>query len=382
MSALDIALGVGAAAAFVGGYRSGLIVRVLTWLGTVLGLFLVVRNLSTIRRAITATSGFPETVVFGLILLVGAVGGKAFGYVMGKWIRHNLPGRTLAKADRWAGAALGVVGIAALFWVARPLLALTPGWPSEVTRDSLVADAFERRLPSPPSILRDARRSLSAGILPQVTDLLSRSTSLSAPPVQSALDAGTISRVRRGVVSLRSTGCGITSTGAGFVSGRGEITTAAHVVAGGRTIEVTDDDGAIRSATISFFDPALDVARLSVNTQGLTALTPGDALNGDEVAIFGFPRGRGLHISGGGVKDTISARGRDIYDRRDVQRPLIVLAADLGPGDSGGPIVNRSGEVFAMAIAIAPDRDHTAYGVSISAPPLRSAPPPGTCIVG
>ena len=82
------------------------------------------------------------------------------------------------------------------------------------------------------------------------------------------------------------------------------------------------------------------------------------------------------------MKDTITARGRDIYDRRDVQRRLIVLAADLGPGDSGGPIVNSLGEVFAMAIAIAPDRDHTAYGVSISTPPLRSAPPPGACIVG
>lgn len=382
MSALDIALSVGAVAAFVGGYRSGIIVRVLSWLGTVLGLFLVVRNLSAIRSAVTAANGFPETVVFGLILIVGAGGGKAFGYFIGKWVRHNLPGRTLARTDRFAGAALGVVGIAALFWVARPLLALTPGWPSEVTRDSLIADAFERRLPSPPSVLRHARRGLSAGILPQVTDLLSRSTSLSAPPVQSALDAGTITRVRRGVVSIRSKGCGVTSTGAGFVSGRGEITTAAHVVAGGRVVEVTDDDGAIRSATVSSFDPALDVARLSVDTKGLDALPTGDALNGDEVAIFGFPRGKGLRISGGGVKETITARGRDIYDRREVQRRLIVLAADLGPGDSGGPVVNRSGEVFAMAIAIAPDRDHTAYGVSVPAAPLRSATPPGNCIVG
>lgn len=382
MSALDIALVVASLAAFVGGYRSGLIVRALSWLGTALGLLVVARNLSAVRSAIRAADGFPEVVVFGVVLAGGALAGKTFGYFTGRWIRHNLPGRTLARADRLAGAALGVVGVALLFWVGRPLLALVPGWPSEITRDSVIADAFARQLPAPPAVLRNARRSLSAGVLPQVTDLLNRSVSLGAPPVQTALDAATIGRVRRSVVSIRADACGLTSAGSGFVSAKGEVTTAAHVVAGSSSITVTDDDGRVRAATVRDFDPSLDIARLSVDTAGLGSLPSGDALSGDEVAIFGFPGGKGLRVAGGGVKEGVTVTGRDIYDSRAVERPLLVLAADLDPGDSGAAVVNRVGEVVATAIAIAPDRANTAYAVDVTAVPIRQVPAPGRCVTG
>lgn len=382
MSTLDVVLGVAAIAAFVGGYRSGLIVRVCAWFGTVLGLLVVARNLTAIRRVLLAAHNLPEVLVFGLILIAGALAGKFLGYFTGRWIRHNLPGRTLARADRWAGAIAGVAGIAALFWVARPLLALVPGWPSEITRDSVIADAFERRLPDPPSSLRNARRGLTDGLAPQITDLLTRSMSLGAPPVDTTLDAGTVTRVRRSIVQVRSKACGVTSTGAGFVSATGEITTAAHLVAGAREIKILDDDGRTRAATVATLDPALDVARLSVDTNGLRSLVPGDAITGDEVAIFGFPGRKGLRIVSGGVRRGFTAKGRDIYDQRSVKRRLLVLAADLSAGDSGGAIVTRDGRVLGMAIAVAPDRDHTAYGVTVNTPPLRQVRPPGRCVLG
>ncbi len=380
MSALDIALAVAGLTAFLGGYRTGLLVRVFSWVGLGLGLVLVATNLGAIRRSVAAVDGMPEVFVFGLVLFGGALAGKTVGYFTGRWVRHNLPGTTLARADRLGGAAVGIIGVMALFWFVRPLLALIPGWPSEITRDSFVADTFARELPHPPDVLRKARRSLSNGLFPQVTDLVSRSLPSGAPPLNPPMDAAMITASRRGVVSIRTRSCGLTVTGSGYVSDLGEVTTAAHVVAGSSSIEVIDDDGRRRSATISVFDPALDRAVLSVDTGGLTVLPIGTASLGDEVAVFGFPGGGGLEVSGGGVRERVQSSGRDIYDRRDVEREIIVLAADLAPGDSGGPVLRRDGAVVGMAIAIAPDQPDTAYAIDPASPALRERPAPGRCL--
>ncbi len=382
MSALDVALAIAALAAFVGGYRSGLIVRVLSWIGLGLGLALAATNLAAIRRAITTAKGVPEVLVFGLVLAGAALAGKTVGYFSGRWIRHHLPGRSLARLDRFAGAATGILGVAVTFWMARPLLALVPGWPSEITRDSYVADRFERSLPGPPDLLRNARRSLSAGVFPQVTDLISRSLAPGLPPSTATIDAATIVAARRGVVRIRAKACGVTVSGTGFVSDLGEVTTAAHVVSGSRSIEITDDDGRVRPAVVVALDPSLDRARLSLDTGGLAVLRTGEASIGDEVAVFGFPRGGGLRVASGGVQEKVSARGRDIFDRRDVVRPVVVIAANLAPGDSGGPVVNQNGEVVAMAIAVAPDRANTAYAIDPSGPAIANGTRPGRCLAG
>ena len=380
MSALDVALAIAALAAFVGGYRSGLIVRITSWLGLGLGLTLAATNLAAIRRAITTAKGLPEVFVFGLVLAGAALAGKSVGYFSGRWIRHHLPGRSLARLDRVAGASVGILGVALTFWLVRPLLALVPGWPSEITRDSYVADRFERSLPGPPDLLRNARRSLSAGLFPQVTDLVSRSLAPGLPPSTATVDAATIVSARRSVVHIRARACGFTVSGTGFVSDRGEVTTAAHVVSGSLSIEVTDDDGRVRPAVVVALDPSLDRARLSLDTGGLPLMTAGLASIGDEVAVFGFPRGGGLRVASGGVQEKVSARGRDIFDGQKVVRPVIVIAANLAPGDSGGPVVNQNGEVVAMAIAVAPDRANTAYAIDPAGPAIARSALPGRCL--
>ena len=62
----------------------------------------------------------------------------------------------------------------------------------------------------------------------------------------------------------------------------------------------------------------------------------------------------------------LDAVGRDIYDRKRILRPVIVLSAALQPGDSGGAVVARSGRLIGVAFAVAPDRTRTAYAVPVS----------------
>jgi S1-C subfamily serine protease len=43
---------------------------------------------------------------------------------------------------------------------------------------------------------------------------------------------------------------------------------------------------------------------------------------------------------------------------------VFVLASALAPGDSGGALVNRAGDVIGMAFAIDPGRNATAYALT------------------
>ena len=52
--------------------------------------------------------------------------------------------------------------------------------------------------------------------------------------------------------------------------------------------------------------------------------------------------------------------GTDIYRTGTSRRHVYVLAAALAPGDSGGAVVNRKGQIIGMAFAIDPGRNATA----------------------
>ena len=64
------------------------------------------------------------------------------------------------------------------------------------------------------------------------------------------------------------------------------------------------------------------------------------------------------------VGDQIVAKGSDIYRTGTSLRQVYVLASVLAPGDSGGALVNRAGNVIGMAFAIDPGRNATAYALT------------------
>jgi V8-like Glu-specific endopeptidase len=50
-----------------------------------------------------------------------------------------------------------------------------------------------------------------------------------------------------------------------------------------------------------------------------------------------------------------------------VRRPALELRVDVGPGDSGAPVVTPDGRVGGVVFARSNVRDHTAYAVAVSA---------------
>jgi S1-C subfamily serine protease len=64
------------------------------------------------------------------------------------------------------------------------------------------------------------------------------------------------------------------------------------------------------------------------------------------------------------VTRRVTADVGDIYDRPAPPRQILVLNADLQPGDSGAPLVNSAGKVVGVAFAVANLRRSTAFAVA------------------
>lgn len=135
-----------------------------------------------------------------------------------------------------------------------------------------------------------------------------------------------------------------------LVSADGKVVTAAHVVKGATTIEVSFLDGAPIPATIMTLAPFADLALLQLARvpPGATVATFGDSdlLDvGDQVYTIGAPYGANHSMAVG----WISARreGARVYEDA---LPLEVFQTDLSifEGNSGGALFNLSGEVVGI----------------------------------
>jgi len=190
-------------------------------------------------------------------------------------------------------------------------------------------------------------------------------TGLNADALYASTSAGVVDITSKGVSSAGAQSAspfggppqsGTTATGTGFViDSNGNIVTAAHVVDGASSITVTFEDGTTHPATLVNKDDATDVALLKIDASGMT-LHPlklgssGSLGVGDQVAAIGDPFGYQRSISTGivsGVDRTVDAPNGFTVAH------AIQTDAALNPGNSGGPLLDASGEVVGIVDQIA-----------------------------
>ena len=366
MNGLDIAIGVSCLAAFVGGYRAGLVSRVTAWLGLFLGLLLAAKNVSALTARFTHGSTRRPGAVLA-VLVGGAVLGRVTGLIFGRWVQNRLPTRPVRTVNRLAGGGVGLLGVLVTVWLVTPLLAFVPGWPAEAARRSVIATSLSNNAPFRVDVVASVRRLLASGRLPQAVSRLQPALS-GTPPEEVAMDTATRDAVSRSVRLVQAVACGVESDGTAFAISAHRLVTNAHVVAGAKTVSISDGGDDLHPATVIAFDPSRDLAVLetAATVPSLTSLALSDETASGELAVFGHPSGGPLVVSPAVVQSVESALGRDIYDERESTREVVVLAAVLHPGDSGGPVTDGHGRVVGVAFAIAPDRPSTAYALAVS----------------
>ena len=156
--------------------------------------------------------------------------------------------------------------------------------------------------------------------------------------------------------AVPAAGAVLESIGTGFiVRNDGYILTNYHVVRGNDSMVVTvfDEGGAQRyPATIVKLDASVDLALLRIEPRApLMAASLGDSDQtqvADEVIAIGSPFGLDLTVSRG----IVSAKRKSLVIEGTVHRDLLQTDAAINQGNSGGPLVNRSGEVIGINTAI------------------------------
>ena len=149
----------------------------------------------------------------------------------------------------------------------------------------------------------------------------------------------------------------------------GYIVTNNHVVNGATSIQVTLNNNQQYDATVVGTDPATDVAIIKVDANNLPTIPMGDsdALRlGEWVLAIGSPLGAQLRstITAG----IVSAKGRSMpdYSGEFKIESFIQTDAAVNPGNSGGALVNKKGELVGINTAIVSQTgSYTGYSFAV-----------------
>jgi hypothetical protein len=139
--------------------------------------------------------------------------------------------------------------------------------------------------------------------------------------------------------------------GSGFIfDKRGWVLTNAHVVGADSAVTVIVSDLVRVEGKVLGRDETLDLAVLQIMAPpGISALKLGDSdavRVGDEVIAIGYPLGTAL-----GMGPTVT---RGIVSAKRVHDSVVYLQTDaaLNPGNSGGPLLSRTGEVIGVNTSV------------------------------
>jgi S1-C subfamily serine protease len=350
------------ALAALNGLRRGLVGGALSLAGIVAGAYfgakLAPQLFSGSVSAYTPLVALGGAVALGFLLQSAAA-------VLGNAIRSSLfvipPLRIL---DSLGGLVLGAAAGAALVWIAGAVALHLPGQVElrqEVQRSRILGEINER---VPPSRLLDAIARVDPfaairGPQPRV-----------APPDPALLESPGVQAARPSVLRVLGTACGLGVSGSGWAATPTLVVTNAHVVAGMKDARVDHADGEFRDARVIVFDARNDVAVLRVAGLGARPLPLVDPVEGQAVAILGYPESGPFTATPGRIGQTGPVITDDAVGRGPVRRLVTTLRGVVRHGDSGGPAVDGRGRVQATIFAA---RVGSAAGYAVPTSIVRDA---------
>jgi len=163
------------------------------------------------------------------------------------------------------------------------------------------------------------------------------------------------------------------SIGTGFVVSKNTIISNKHVVSDlNATYSIVDSKGEKHEVTNIIRDPFNDLAILEVSDLVAPELEMGDSNEiqvGQTVIAIGNALGR---FSNSVTKGVISGIGRGITTGSGFGRfqeqldDVIQTDAALNPGNSGGPLLNLSGQVVGVNVAVSSDGENIGFAIPVS----------------
>lgn len=304
------------------------------------------------------TLQFANTPLSRAMVTIVTVLGMAFLFLaIGEFItaraKLSIQFNKINKVDNFFGAFLSIASLLLSAWLVAAIVNSLPfpGIQASV-RSSRILNALEQRLPPAPTVVSNLSRLIDPNGFPNV---FIGTEPLPSPRIN--LPSGSefqpaVQKVKTSVVKIEGQGCGGIVEGTGFVVRDGLVATNAHVIAGIKRPYVMDANGT-HTAVPVWFDPNLDFAVLRVSNLAGGPLTINVRTIPDNTpaAVLGYPGGGAFTAGPAAILNHFTASGRDIYGRGTTNREIYELQADIIPGNSGGPVIDKQGQVVAVVFA-------------------------------
>ncbi|MCL4357362.1 MarP family serine protease [Patescibacteria group bacterium] len=328
-----------------------------------------------------------------IVTLVTTLGCAFLLLVIGEYVGIYLRGKVilakLSRYDNLFGSLISVVSVLVGVWLG---VALLRGLPylslQNELRSSRIVAALDRHLPAAPNVIADLGHLVDPNGFPRAFNGTEPSppAKINLPPASEFTAA--LSKDRPSVVKLVGSGCGGIVEGSGFIVAPDIVATNAHVVAGIAQPYIESSSGS-HPGQVIYFNPNLDFAL--IRTYGLNGspltVTSSTVNNSTPAAVLGYPGGGNFKEEMAEILDEFEATGSNIYDRGSTNRQIYEVAADIIPGNSGGPLITKNGTVVGIVFAQSTQYNGVGYAL-VTTPivriihdtPSNSAPvSTGTC---
>ena len=383
MSWVDvIVLGL-ALVAGVSGWRHGLAVALLSFVGVLGGAVLGVRLAPLLAAGVDNPSTRIVLSVAVVVLLVAL--GETTGVYFGRRIRDRLTGNRTLQLDSTLGSILQAVTVVVAAWlVALPLASASFPALAAGVRSSEVLTAVDSVMPAAAKALPGELRSLlnNSGF-PDVTNPF-QETPISevGEPNPALAQSPVVNDIADSVLKIRgrAPSCSRQLEGTGFVIGPELVMTNAHVVAGTDEtgVEITRRNRIVElEAEVVLYDPQVDVAVLRVPDLDAEPLQfdPAPAQPGEDSVVVGYPLDGPFTATAGKVRQQINLKGPDIYEAGEVTRDVYTIRAVVRSGNSGGPMIDTQGNVIGVVFGAALDNQETGFVLTVAqvAPAVQAA---------
>lgn len=251
-------------------------------------------------------------------------------------MRPQEPERTARRPARAAVVVVAVVCVVAM--VALALWRMSDDDPVPITQ-------------------RDVDRAVADGIAKAQED------ARNAPPDAAAVYA----TILPSLVAVQAEPASTLGTGV-VVNAGGAVLTALHVVEDAEAISVRFSDGTQAEARLESSDATIDIAVLAVDETPqviVPAVLGGGAQVGADVFAVGNPLGLLASLTAG----VVSATDRSVKTSEGALNDLIQFDAAVNPGNSGGPLLNRDGQVIGIVTGLAnPTQQPYFVGIGFAVP--------------
>ena len=362
---LDIAVIAVALIAAISGWRSGALGSLMSFVGVILG---AIAGVMLAPHVISHVHS-PRGKMFAALLLILAlvVIGEVAGVVLGRAVRGSIRSGPVRAVDSIIGVVLQLVVVVVAAWLLGSPLTSSgqPGLASAVQGSRVISEVDKYA----PEWLRTVPKRMSALLstsgLPNALEPLGPAPTQNVDPPDAALaDSLVVGRTRPSVVKIRgiAQSCQKVLEGTGFVIAPNRVMSNAHVVAGSDSVTI-EAEGKKFDATVVSYDPDADISILDVPNlpQEPLVFAEQPAKTGTDAVVLGYPGGGDFVATPARVREIIELSGPDIYKSTTINREVYTIRGTVRQGNSGGPMINRAGQVIGVVFGAAVDDNDTGF---------------------